>query len=39
MATYSFKEIGDTIYTEMLKIKNTDTRVGAVYNYDIKILD
>jgi hypothetical protein len=23
----------------MLKIKNTDTRVGAVYNYDIKILD
>lgn len=35
--TYSFKEIGNTIYNKMLEIKNTDSRVWAVYNYDIKI--
>jgi len=35
--TYSFKEIGDKIYTEMLKIKNTDSRVWEVYNHEIKI--
>lgn len=37
VTTYSFKEIWDTIYNKMLEIKNTDKRVGAVYNYDIKI--
>lgn len=35
--TYSFKEIGDTIYNKMLEIKDTDKRVGAVYNHDIKV--
>ena len=39
MPTYSFKEIGDAIYTEMLKIKDTDARVGEVYNHDVKIED
>lgn len=37
METYSFKEIGDTIYNKMLEIKNTEQRVGAVYNHDIKV--
>lgn len=37
METYSFKAIGDAIYNKMLEIKNTDQRVGAVYNYDIKV--
>lgn len=35
--TYSFKAIWDTIYNKMLEIKNTDWKVWAVYNYDIKI--
>lgn len=35
--TYSFKEIWNTIYNKMNEIKNTDLRVWAVYNYDIKI--
>lgn len=35
--TYSFKAIWDTIYNKMLEIKNTDLKVWAVYNYDIKI--
>jgi len=35
----SFTEIWNAINTEMLKVKNTDARVGAVYNYDIKIED
>lgn len=37
METYSFKAIGDAIYNKMLEIKNTVQRVGAVYNYDIKV--
>lgn len=40
METYSFKEIGDTIYTKMLEIKDTQWNVWVVwevYNYDIKI--
>lgn len=37
VTTYSFKEIWDTIYNKMLEIKNTDSRVWAVFNYDIKI--
>lgn len=35
--TYSFKEIGTTIYNSMLQIKETNLRVWAVYNHDIKI--
>lgn len=35
--TFRFKEIGDTIYQKMQEIKNTDWRVGAVFNRDIKI--
>jgi hypothetical protein len=35
--TYSFKEIGDSIYTAMLQIKETDLKVWAVYNHDIKV--
>lgn len=35
--TYSFKEIWDIIYAKMQEIKNTDWRVGAVFNRDIKI--
>jgi len=35
--SYSFKEIWTAIYTEMLKVKNTDTRVWDVFNYDVKI--
>ena len=35
--TYSFKEIWDTIKTYMDQIKNTDLKVWAVYNHDIKI--
>ena len=35
--TFGFKEIGDVIYAKMLEIKNTDWRVGAVFNRDIKI--
>lgn len=35
--TYSFKAIWDIIYSKMLEIKNTDERVWAVYNHDIKI--
>lgn len=37
--TYSFKEIGDTIYNKMVEIKNNTWRVGVVYNHDIKIED
>lgn len=33
----SFVDIWNAINTEMLKVKNTDARVGSVYNYDIKI--
>ena len=39
MVTYSFKEIWDAIYTEMLKLKDTDAKVWWVYNYDVKIED
>ena len=35
--TFGFKEIGDVIYAKMQEIKNTDWRVGAVFNRDIKI--
>jgi hypothetical protein len=35
--TYSFKEIWDVIYNKMLEIKNTEQRIWAVYNHDIKI--
>jgi len=35
--SYSFKEIWISIYNEMLKVKNTDSRVWDVYNYDVKI--
>lgn len=37
--TYSFKEIGDTIYNKMLEIKSETERIGEVYNHDIKIED
>ena len=39
MTTYSFKEIWDAINVEMLKVKNTDAKVWAVYNHDIKVED
>lgn len=35
--TYSFKEIWDVIYNKMTEILNTELRVWAVYNHDIKI--
>ena len=35
--TYSFKAIGDAIYTKALEIQNTTERIWAVYNHDIKI--
>lgn len=35
MTTFSFKEIGETIYNKLVEIKNT--RVGEVYNHDVKI--
>ena len=36
--TYSFKAIGDAIYSKMSEIATWDSaRVGAVYNHDIKI--
>lgn len=35
--TYSFKQIWDTIYNKMLEILNTEKRIWAVYNHDIKI--
>ena len=35
--TYSFKEIWTVIYNKMTEILNTELRVWAVYNHDIKI--
>lgn len=35
--TYSFKAIGDEIYNKMCEIRDSDKRVWAVYNHDIKI--
>ena len=35
--TYSFKEIGEMIYSKMSEILNTELRIWAVYNHDIKI--
>lgn len=36
--TYSFKQIGDTIYNKMLEITTWENaRIWAVYNHDIKI--
>jgi len=35
--TYSFKEIWLALYNKMLEIKNTNLRVGEVFNHDVKI--
>lgn len=35
--TYSFKEIWEMIYSKMSEILNTELRIWAVYNHDIKI--
>jgi len=35
--SYSFKEIGDAINVQMLLVKNSDAKVWAVYNHDIKV--
>lgn len=35
--TYSFKEIGDVIYSKMSELLSQDQRIWAVFNHDVKI--